>query len=879
MSIEVHVRFRPGGSCPVWSSAETVLYSTSNPHTRYVYNKVHPFSSSNRTIFQGLEAMVHAGFDGKNVTFMAYGQTGSGKTHSMIGIDEDPGIVPRTAKLLLELKRLHPETQLQAYYTEIYNESVKDLLEPLRGELALHDAPDGGVTFDKRTIHVESYDDFLQLQLVAERNRKYGVTNLNDHSSRSHIILTFEVLRENKGMRSVINLVDLAGSESAFRANTEGVSLREGGFINRSLLTLGNVVDAIVDRRSYIPYRDSKLTRILRTCLGGSGITFILCCINPSAENFDQTVATLRFTQRAMKIKNDPVVVLNMPPLFTHQFSDSASHLIEGMQESAEAEYQRGLRDAYMYTHSTTSSVVSNFQSQVADSMHALANMQRQLVANDHAKGIDRVGRLHSQLTALQRQKQKNQEITDGERKRQREVSADIAERRRCIEQLEGDLAERSSAADTQLACWEYDLHEAHQKQLSEAAILCRSEAARRARIHYEWGVCIERVTCAWVPRMLDVLSAATARLGAGTTLPESASPPTLHDMRLRLQKARAELADLTVAHEMVQEDLRGGGGPHSSHRTGLRTTNGEAEEGGADSDSDVALAADFQDIPTEEIPALVDRLEREERTLLAQARREARRESIRQVRDSLRTSRSPQSTTVTRSRTPQPLVASGSATDADSQPSSRYGGPTAPFGVGRRASAPSDTYAADVRNALAVLDSIKRQLAPSFSTAVSGAAAGRKVSARGNSLKSRSRTPLERVKKASATPSPALDDEEDNRTFLEMYYRGTGGGAKPPRPEKENAVSRSHRPHLHKTRQQVPLNTGQLVTEDDDIFTVTEDPMTPPSRVAAHLGGHWDKGSHQPRQNVERTLYTVPANSQTPVHDGGERRNYPEHR
>lgn len=150
MSIEVHVRLRPGVASPVWSSAETVLYSTSNPNTRYVYNKVHPCSSTNHNIFQGIEAIVHAALGGKNVTIMAYGQTGSGKTHSMTGTPTDPGIVPRTAKLLLELQRTMPNMTLMAYYTEIYNESVKDLLEPRRGELTLHDAPDGGSTLTRK---------------------------------------------------------------------------------------------------------------------------------------------------------------------------------------------------------------------------------------------------------------------------------------------------------------------------------------------------------------------------------------------------------------------------------------------------------------------------------------------------------------------------------------------------------------------------------------------------------------------------------------------------------------------------------------------------------------------------------------------------------
>ncbi|ESL10811.1 kinesin [Trypanosoma rangeli SC58] len=287
MSIDVHVRIRPNVPNGVWSSAETVLYSTQSPNTRYVYNKVHHIGTSNQTIFQGIEALVHAGFDGKNVTVMAYGQTGSGKTYSMNGSKVDPGIVPRTAKLLLDLRMNYPGTQIVIYFTEIYNESVKDLLEPQRGELGLHDAPDGGVYFDKKSLPIESIEDFVKLQNVAERNRKYGVTNLNDHSSRSHMILTFEIHRAYRQV-STINLVDLAGSESASRANTDGLSLREGGFINKSLLTLGNVVDAIVEKKPYVPYRDAKLTRILRSCSWWVWyVRLFVAAINPSHSKLD----------------------------------------------------------------------------------------------------------------------------------------------------------------------------------------------------------------------------------------------------------------------------------------------------------------------------------------------------------------------------------------------------------------------------------------------------------------------------------------------------------------------------------------------------------------------------------------------------------------
>ncbi|AYU82207.1 kinesin, putative [Leishmania donovani] len=753
MSIEVHVRVRPSVANVVWSSAETVLYSTANPNTRYVYNKVYPSNSTNESIFHGMEAVVHAAFDGKNVTIMAYGQTGSGKTHSMIGVDHDPGMVPRAAKLLLELKRTTPGAKIQAFYTEIYNESVKDLLEPQRGELALHDAPDGGVFFEKKMIDVETFDDFIQLQAAAERNRKYGVTNLNEHSSRSHVILTFEIHRRNRVGKSVINLVDLAGSESASRANTEGISLREGGYINRSLLTLGNVVDAIVERRPYVPYRDAKLTRLLRTCLGGSGITLILCCVNPSRENFDQTVATLRFTQRAMKIKNDPVVVLNMPPLFTHQYSDGARQLIEGLQESAEAEYQRGLRDSFLYCGTTVASVVSNYQTQVSDCLHSLATAQRLLVAHDHAMAIDHIGRLYNQQNDLVRQRISNQELAENERKRQRDVASEIESRKDKIAKLEEELRTKVSSLDTNLAGWEYQLYEARQKQRSEMDVLLQLELARRARIQYEWVVCLERIASRSVPVIQAGLSALQAKLvesasgGSGAAEHQQyrhhlhtilslqdgdAGSRTLHvkELRAALMKARDELDDLKTAHEMVKDDIEEARRQQQQQdsKRGSASVSPQPRPNVSDL-SEEDLVEYYRGVTDSEVEERIHRLEREEKALMAQARRGVRRESLRRVRESLRvsrgsrggSSRSPQSggggVTITRLAETAGAGPGSNASQhfgrsvADEEARAGFLQTEATAQVEARGRRSSASYADGVKNALSILDSLKAQL------------------------------------------------------------------------------------------------------------------------------------------------------------------------
>ncbi|CCW71473.1 unnamed protein product [Phytomonas sp. Hart1] len=705
MSIEVHVRVRPEVGNSVWSSAETVLYSTNNPNTRYVYNKVHPNTSTNHTIFQSIEAIIHAAFNGKNVTVMAYGQTGSGKTHSMIGLDSDAGIVPRAAKLLIELKKSSPGTSLEAYYTEIYNESVKDLLEPQRGELVLHDAPDGGVTFDKRTVSIDTFEDFLRVQAVSEKNRKYGVTNLNSHSSRSHIILTFEIYRSNRTVKSLINLVDLAGSESASRANTGGMSLREGGFINRSLLTLGNVVDAIVEKRPYIPYRDAKLTRILRTCLGGFGITFILCCINPSRENFEQTLTTLRLTQRAMRIKNDPLVLLPLPPLFTHQYSKAAHGLVEGLTASSQAEYQRGLRDAFMYASPTLTTVVAHHRAQVADPLEVFVNLQRLLLAHDHALGIDQIGRRYNQLNDLRRGRLQNQELAESERKRQREVEMQLGTRQTKMRKLEEEKAEKASIADTELAGWEYLLHEAHQRQVSKWEVLRLTERVARDRLRYDWAVGAGRIAARYVSKLSGLTTTVVGTSAEGPVNGSRAS--FLRRMQERLQQAKAQLADLEVAHEMVREDVElARRGPALSSPPPLPT----ATRGSSPSPPPrPPLQEDEVDIE-----ARIRALEAEERALKTRMRLAARQESLRQVRASL-CGASAAATPVGKRTAAADVVQIDEAEESDTK--SPICGTTRGVRRGRLASAgvgegrSRDVYAHGVRNALTVLDSLKTRL------------------------------------------------------------------------------------------------------------------------------------------------------------------------
>lgn len=678
MSIEVHVRIR--SDVPpdaVWAAADTVLYNTLQPSTRYVYNKVHAAHATNRSIFQGVEPLLHAAFEGKHVTVLAYGQTGSGKTHSMLGSADDAGVIPRAARLLLQLVHSHPGSALGVSFTEIYNEAVKDLLDPQRGggDLALHDAPDGTVRYDKKVAWLEGIDHFFQLQQQAERQRQYGVTDLNAHSSRSHMMLTFEIRRAMVAggggadggptpvISSVVHLVDLAGSECAARANTEGQSLREGGFINKSLLALGNVVDAIVERRSHIPYRDAKLTRLLRSCFGGGGLTFILCCVHPGRENVEQTTSSLRFTQRAMRMRGDPVMTLNIPPLFAHQYANAAQVLCRSAKQAAVEAYERGIRDSYLYCDGTLSEIVTTTHNQMAESLHALAGMQRLLIAHDHALAIEELGRGYEKLHLAEKQRDESGWQLQQDEEALKEVEEAVQRREAELLDLKREVRAAREELDVEMGKWEHQLAQAKQGEVSPLSLLMDEESCERFRILFEWAVCVEKIASTSVPRLVACClreggggglvlegeavtpqqsegGGAASSSSALSAVPQMISRDALQE---QLARERRELLDLEAAQELLLHDdvaaVAGGGGQTRRRRQGdkaeaaideeevegssQKPQSGEAEAGGS--------------YPTlQELDQQIDNLEREERVLHRQLRYNTHRYSLRRIRSSL---------------------------------------------------------------------------------------------------------------------------------------------------------------------------------------------------------------------------------------------------
>ncbi|XP_045885365.1 kinesin-like protein KIF17 isoform X4 [Micropterus dolomieu] len=259
--------------------------------------------------------------EGYNGTVFAYGQTGSGKSFTMQGVSEpaaQKGVIPRAFEHIFESIQCAENTKflVRASYLEIYNEDIRDLLgNDTKQRLELKEHPEHGVYVRDLSMHtVHSVGECEKIIEQGWRNRAVGYTLMNKDSSRSHSIFTIhleicntDAAGQDRLRAGKLNLVDLAGSERQSKTGATGERLREATKINLSLSALGNVISALVDGRSkYIPYRDSKLTRLLQDSLGGNTRTLMIACLSPADNNYEESLSTLRYANRAKSIQNKP---------------------------------------------------------------------------------------------------------------------------------------------------------------------------------------------------------------------------------------------------------------------------------------------------------------------------------------------------------------------------------------------------------------------------------------------------------------------------------------------------------------------------------------------------------------------------------------------
>ncbi|KAM6165407.1 kinesin-like protein KIF22 isoform 1-T1 [Erethizon dorsatum] len=286
---------------------------------KYQFDAFYGERSSQQDIYAGsVQPILRHLLEGQNASVLAYGPTGAGKTHTMLGSPEQPGVIPRALMDLLQLTREEgAEGRPWAFsvtmsYLEIYQEKVLDLLDPASGDLVIREDCRGNILIPGLTQKpITSFTDFERHFLPASGNRTVGATRLNQRSSRSHAVLLVKVvqrerlapLRQREGK---LYLIDLAGSEDNRRTGNQGLRLKESGAINTSLFVLGKVVDALNQGLPRVPYRDSKLTRLLQDSLGGSAHSILIANIAPERRFYLDTVSALNFAARSKEVVNRP---------------------------------------------------------------------------------------------------------------------------------------------------------------------------------------------------------------------------------------------------------------------------------------------------------------------------------------------------------------------------------------------------------------------------------------------------------------------------------------------------------------------------------------------------------------------------------------------
>ncbi|XP_032078244.1 kinesin-like protein KIFC2 [Thamnophis elegans] len=310
----------PGGPRVEAGSAEdgSVTASYKGKEHHFKLDKVFPPCASQEEVFLEIEPVVLSCLQGYNVCIFAYGQTGSGKTYTMEGVPGNPGINQRA------LRALHQEMeakQAQGWHfsvhltmVEIYNEVIRDLLtkDPQEKlDIKLH--PDGsgqlhipGLT----SMEVQNLSEIQKILQMGKRNRRTFSTHMNAHSSRSHALLTLTLtgteLASGTKVTGKLNLVDLAGSERVWKSGAQGERLKEAQSINRSLLALGEVIQALRTKQAHVPFRNSRLTYLLQDSLGKGSKTVMMVQISPLEKNLGESICSLKFAQRVCKVELGP---------------------------------------------------------------------------------------------------------------------------------------------------------------------------------------------------------------------------------------------------------------------------------------------------------------------------------------------------------------------------------------------------------------------------------------------------------------------------------------------------------------------------------------------------------------------------------------------
>ncbi|KAL0969770.1 hypothetical protein UPYG_G00232080 [Umbra pygmaea] len=314
----------------------------------FTFDAVYDYESKQCDIYDDtVRPLVDSVLQGFNGTIFAYGQTGTGKTYTMLGMptDNERGIIPNSFNhIFTQISRSQNQQYLvRASYLEIYREEIRDLLcKDNNKKLDLKENPDSGVYVkDLSSVVTKNVLEIEHVMNLGDQSRSVGFTNMNERSSRSHAIFMITVECSERGADGEdhirvgkLNMVDLAGSERQSKTGAKGERLKEATKINLSLSALGNVISALVDGKStHIPYRDSKLTRLLQDSLGGNAKTVMIATVGPASKHYEESLTTLRYANRAKNIKNKPKINEDPKDTLLREFQEEIARLKAQLEE------------------------------------------------------------------------------------------------------------------------------------------------------------------------------------------------------------------------------------------------------------------------------------------------------------------------------------------------------------------------------------------------------------------------------------------------------------------------------------------------------------------------------------------------------------------
>ncbi|XP_034559760.1 kinesin-like protein KIF1A isoform X4 [Notolabrus celidotus] len=433
-SVKVAVRVRPFNSREIGKDSKCIIQMTGNtttilnpkqPKENKSFNFDYSYWShttpedinyaSQKQVYKdiGEEMLLHA-FEGYNVCIFAYGQTGAGKSYTMMGRQEkdQQGIIPLLCEDLFTKFNDSNNDNSMSYsvevsYMEIYCERVRDLLNPKnKGNLRVREHPlMGPYVEDLSKLAVTSYNDIQDLMDSGNKARTVAATNMNETSSRSHAVFNIIFTQKKHDMDSEntsekvskISLVDLAGSERADSTGAKGTRLKEGANINKSLTTLGKVISALAEIdsvpnknkkkkkvESFIPYRDSVLTWLLRENLGGNSRTAMVAALSPADINYDETLSTLRYADRAKQIRCNAVINEDPNNRLVRELKEEVARLKDLL-------YSQGLGDIIEMTHVMTGMSPSPSLSALSSRAGSIANLHDRIFSPASEEAIERL--------------------------------------------------------------------------------------------------------------------------------------------------------------------------------------------------------------------------------------------------------------------------------------------------------------------------------------------------------------------------------------------------------------------------------------------------------------------------------------------------------